>query len=361
MKFHLISNCTVSFYGSKTFILRSNYSVYITKSGDKRVLSSEEYYPTANGVLACSTKLHKENIMDKVEEIAIYIGSSLSISGSTATILTYLCFKQLRNTPGMNLASLSLSILLSDTIIMYMWHVNNEMLGCKVLAAILHWFLLSSHLWCTVIVIDMFRTFKSNLPNQSNGRFKYYSSVIWTLSLAIACSALLLDGYDTVDGMEKKICWLVKLRLRWSMYIGPVILCLITTTSLFILSLRSIYLTRQETVSASQSSSQQSNRISIFWLAVRIGLLLGLIEVLGLIQVLKKGSTIALFNSIVQLLYSASRSLRGFFIFISFTCRKNVLKLYKESFSYIKSKYSVQMLPEASSSTNTIELSLNAR
>ena len=62
--------------------------------------------------------------------------------------------------------------------------------------------------WGVVIVVDMFRTFRSNEIHQSGNRFKIYSLTSWFIVSAVVASCFLTGSYNTIKGfkVEKFLC-----------------------------------------------------------------------------------------------------------------------------------------------------------
>ena len=80
--------------------------------------------------------------------------------------------------------------------------------------------------------------------------------------------------------------------------------------------------------------------MNIIILALKLIIILGINEGLGLIQI-KKANLIkneTLINVIFEFLYSLLRSLRGVLLFIVYICRRLVLNMYKESMGRITVK-----------------------
>ena len=134
----------------------------------KKVLDPTEYYPGLNDVYVCDDKGAKlgakwvENFFNVASAIT-KAGTCISIISLCVTIYTYVLFKQLMTTPGKNLISLCVSVLMSDIIVLIQTSSTLTNVACKVFGAMLHWSLLACHIWGVVIVVDLYKTFRSTV------------------------------------------------------------------------------------------------------------------------------------------------------------------------------------------------------
>ena len=147
--FHLYSNCTSRFYEKRTFKMIHEGKIELLAT--KKVLDPTEYYPGLNGIYVCNDKVAKlgakwvENFF-KVASAITKAGTCISIISLCVTIYTYVLFKQLMTTPGKNLVSLCVSVLISDIIVLIQTNSTLTNVACKVFGAMLHWSLLACHI-----------------------------------------------------------------------------------------------------------------------------------------------------------------------------------------------------------------------
>ena len=101
----------------------------------------------------------EESSDDVIQSYLTVIGLSLSIACLLAVVMTYLHFTILRTVPGLVLLALSLSLLAYQGLLLASPYVSSGSPGCKVMAILLHWMILSSFAWMTVMSYDVSKTF----------------------------------------------------------------------------------------------------------------------------------------------------------------------------------------------------------
>ena len=101
----------------------------------------------------------EESSDDVIQSYLTVIGLSLSIVCLLAVVMTYLHFTTLRTIPGLVLLALSLSLLAYQGLLLASPYVSSGSPGCKVMAILLHWMILTSFAWMTVMSYDVSKTF----------------------------------------------------------------------------------------------------------------------------------------------------------------------------------------------------------
>ena len=331
--FHLYSDCASTFYKNGTFqVLKDGEIQLIAKMKD---LGPSNYNPGLDGVYACHEKPAKpkfpwEEDIIKIEYVISTIGACISIFSLCLTIYTYMLFEQLMTTPGKNLVSLCVSVLMSDIIILIQINCALSEVLCKVFGAMLHWSLLSCHIWGLVFVIDLYRTFRSTVLQQSKRRFMVYSAGSWMTSTIIVIVCASTSSYHNILESNGSLFCFLPISISWVAFMAPVICCLIVAFIFATLSIYNIRKTSRDSSATLGNSAQRRNPLNMLTLAIRVVLLLGLFEVLGLIQLQSNGDGAIMVNAIMGALYSILRSLRGWLIFLSFVFKRNILNMYLE-------------------------------
>jgi hypothetical protein len=100
-----------------------------------------------------------ESSDDVIQGYLTVIGLSLSIACLLAVVMTYIHFTTLRTVPGLVLLALSLSLLAYQSLLLASPYVTSGSAGCKAMAILLHWMILSSFAWMTVMSYDVSKTF----------------------------------------------------------------------------------------------------------------------------------------------------------------------------------------------------------
>ena len=103
-----------------------------------------------------------ESLDDVIQSYLTVIGLSLSIVCLLAVVMTYLHFTTLRTVPGLILLALSLSLIAYQGLLLASPYATSGSPGCKAMAILLHWAILSSFTWMTVMSYDVSKTFSRN-------------------------------------------------------------------------------------------------------------------------------------------------------------------------------------------------------
>ena len=341
-RFHLIPNCSLldMSYGilNMSFISIENGFIKTMINKKEKVYFPEQYIPTSEGIGICFTisskvsKIHVwstklTNIKEKLSVCFLFLSILLEI----ITLLTYLLFKELRTIPGKNLMALVLALIGCDIIIVALSFTKfiNETL-CSIIAVLLHFQSLSVSTWSIVIAFDLWITFGHIFGvERSNTVLINYNIIGWGLPAAFVLVCLTVDiivkretpliGYG---GSEH--CWITSVYARLIVYIGPFLL--ITWASFLIISLVMIKLKQKYRSTARMINKKKS--INYTKMAMKLCLVLGASELIGLIQIPKQNvnsETLKSFNESFGLLYNVVRTSRGTFIFFIFICNKEVL------------------------------------
>ena len=280
-------------------------------------IHNKTYYPAEDLI----------NNMRSIKAIIGKVGASLSITALFITIITYALFKPLRNQPGKILVSLSLAILLSDLIIVNMEYASTKQESCKAVASFLHWSLLCQHLWSTTTIFDIYRTFSSKfraIPIP----FMKISVVTWSIPTLIVLICILLDNIlsESIGYGRDGVCWITNHVAQITSYIVPFAISL--AANAFMFSVNMVNMNKQQKLSASIKGSSTAREVEKSKLFMKIALLVGLIEILGFIQIPPYNEAAAIANEVVSIVYTLSRGLRGFMIFCCFVAKRKILNMY---------------------------------
>ena len=344
-RFHLISTCPLDMlYGilNMSFIAIENGLIETMINKKQKVYFPEQYLPTAEGIGICfrispkASKIHAwsttlTNIEKKLSVCFLFLSILLEI----ITLLTYLLFRELRTIPGKNLMALVVALIGCDIIILALFFTKaiNENL-CSIIAVLLHFQSLSVSTWSIVIAFDLWITFSHTFRvERSKTVLMNYNIIGWGLPAAFVLVCLTVDivvrGETPLIGYGgSEHCWITSVYARLIVYIGP--FSLITLTSFLIVSLVMIKLKQSYKSTARMINKKQP--INYTKMAMKLCLVLGASELIGLIQVPKQNvnsETLKAFNESLGLLYNVVRTLRGTFIFFIFICNKQVLDKFK--------------------------------
>ena len=347
-RFHLIPNChslNMS-YGIQNISLVNviNGSVLTTINKRESVYFPEQYLPTAEGIGICfkvnekiplkSYWLKKFTIIE--ERISTYF-LFLSIFLETITLITYAVIQELKSIPGKNLVALVTALLGCDLIILVLLFIRYiDDTSCNIIALLLHFLSLSLSTWNIVIAFDFWSTFSQTFAVERSGSmFMNYNIIGWGLPATFVLVCFLVDvlvkGKSQLIGYGKNgFCWIGSVYARLVVYIGPFLL-------MTLISFVVIFVTIQKIKKRSKSTKTvigHIKHINFAKLTMKLCLILGVSELVGLIQIPEQSissQTFEAVSAVLGLLYNTMRSLRGTFIFLAFVFNKHVFYKWKAS------------------------------
>ncbi|XP_078619941.1 uncharacterized protein LOC144886984 isoform X1 [Branchiostoma floridae x Branchiostoma japonicum] len=245
------------------------------------------------------------------------VGIALSITGLTLTLITYMIFKQLRQTRPQHILTHLCSALLA-TLIIFLAGIDatTSPVGCTVVAFLLHYFLLAVFMWMAVEAFNMYLAFVKVLGAHVS-RFILKAAIFaWGLPLLIAIATVVVDVPSTYpNGQESyrstKFCWLQGNQLYFG-FLLPAGLVLLFNTIVYITVISKLVCGRNEgrVVDHKSGGTKQNLRI-----AIAVMVLVGLTWVFGFFMI-SDG------RIVFSYLFCIFNSLQGFFIFIFHTLRQ---------------------------------------
>ena len=145
-------------------IILPNGSIWIPLH--RRTYSNESYFVNGSTVFLCvnyTRKFNETTMILKVanlsgRQILTYVGCAISMASLILLLGVYITLAELRTLPGKNLMSLSASMLFYHTVFLMSGQTNLPHL-CMVVSILLHFFLLSSFCWMSVMAFDVAKTF----------------------------------------------------------------------------------------------------------------------------------------------------------------------------------------------------------
>ena len=177
------------------------------------------------------------------------LGCILNIVSCSIVLLTYACFKSLRNLPGLNLMNFVTAILLSNFIVITGAGQVDNTTVCTAVAVLLHFFYFSSFTWSSVMAYDLLKTFvldigESHLRTSSTKKtITKYCVYGWGSPLLVCFVCLLLDETSSVDigyGNES-ICWISNTIALAVVFGAPIGLILLFNLIVFVMTARTVH------------------------------------------------------------------------------------------------------------------------
>ncbi|XP_065839353.1 uncharacterized protein [Oscarella lobularis] len=191
-----------------------------------RTLNSSQYISLSNGsIQVCNTF---ETTFNKTTSVLVWDYDNVSILLSTivsaitavicyAIAFTYLFFKDLRNYPGLCMASYTFALGSSSALIIFGAGLVDDRSLCTSMGFLLHFFTVSHFTWSSVIAANVVRTFvTSRLRNpgiERRSRLRRYafaSLYAWSAP-AIICTICVILDYESdlsISYSSDVICWL---------------------------------------------------------------------------------------------------------------------------------------------------------
>lgn len=330
-KFHLSSNCPLR------RLTRYNHSTNNTITADNHVYFAEQYTPLNSGLGVCINKddaVHKwVEVLTSVEGYLTLIGCSLSIIGYMCVILTYSCIPELRTIPGKNVVCLCLMLMLSDILMLSSVGTRENKHACKATAMILHYVVLSIQCWSGVVAFDIWSTFQGKSLKRdirSKKRFLCYCLFAWICPLCVLTLCVILNetGVVVMGYGDHGVCWISNVTSRIVTYIVPVVIFTVLTTTALVYTLCCIR--RHSKKSKKLLSKSGGDNVSLTRMALKLVLLLGVIEICGLLQTTNTTEGSLAFNFVFRLIYSVLRSFRGVFICLLYVVTDRVFTVYRK-------------------------------
>lgn len=346
-KFYLISDCKQEILPlEKTSInveqrlvyksLHHSYSFYVS-----------QYRPVIGGFAICFSDLPAQWNEDAViaEVYITIIGICISICCYIFIIATFLRFKVLiENIAGLCAVALCCCLLFSDTLFLIasiLTFTNSHVSEfCTAVAILTHYALLVGNVWTVLIayiIASKFFTFQvtqNNVGFSKRKEFLRYCTIAFSVPLFAVVLCIILEYTDTLDAGYGKddFCMIRGLYARYVFYLIPAAVIFFTNI-LFLLY--TTFKVRGENKQHEEAIGKSGRtNINIAPIVLRLIMIFGVTEIIGFIHIpfpydtLNKSQLI--FNSIFALLYSLLRSLRGFFLFVAYILRSQVIQLYKK-------------------------------
>ena len=167
------ANCTVIYRGEVCTLLTSpiNRAIPIPLNSSRvtvfasQVLQNQEKEMRLNGsvfYLVCPDNQNPKDLLREASRIfrqITFAGTIVSIVSNCFLLVVYLSFKQLRNLPGKCLISLLSAMLCNHIIFLCAAKFQQVELYCKAIAICLHFFVLASFWWMSVMAFDTANAF----------------------------------------------------------------------------------------------------------------------------------------------------------------------------------------------------------
>lgn len=338
-KFYMSSTCPLQLVKS-AFMISENHML-IANNTNKTWLP-HEYRPLQNGIGICiNTEGNFHNKMTKnwiselsdAEDYITAIVGALSILAYFTIIITFTMLKEMRSIPNYNIAGLCTSLFLADTLFLSTEKLHVYENACKYIAVALHWLLLSAYSWCMIITFEMASTFRTLSLQSSRSEKRIWNYCVFVIAVPTVAVGITLSLSEfsniNIGYGESSYCWIKNYTALLYSYLIPVAAQVLITISLLLYVLKILYFQKKTT----KAVLKRKNNVDLTKVALKLVLLLGLIEVVGFFQIKYKNASArgVSFNAITSLLYTIFRSSRGVLVLVTVGLSRQTLQIYKKT------------------------------
>ncbi|XP_012944090.1 adhesion G-protein coupled receptor G4 [Aplysia californica] len=272
----------------------------------------------------------------KVLSIISYIGCGVSLFALLLTLITYSMFNQgtrynlsdqtlttrklRRDNPSKILVNLCLALLFSNLVFlvgMQDYTFDSE-IACKIVAVLLHYFLLSSLTWMAVEAFYMYLALVLVFKTYFTRFILKCALVGWGIPLVVVAITLGIDKTNNYGFVNTGLCWL-RNPAFYAAFVGPVCLILLLNCAAFALVIR------QLRSSSKLNKTDRNSTVQRLRGAIGVVILLGLTWIFAIFAIDRA-------SVVFYYLFAIFNSLQGLFIFI-FYCllKKDAVAAWKRS------------------------------
>ncbi|CAI9741269.1 adhesion G-protein coupled receptor G6-like [Octopus vulgaris] len=235
--------------------------------------------------------------------ITSYIGCGISLACLLLTVIFYVCSKYLRKLMASKiLINLCISLAITNVIFLAgMQSYASEITACKAVAALLHFFILTSLMWTAVEALHIFVRMPSSMMKSS--------ILAWGLPAAIVAITLGINHTNNYIRIAD-VCWLSKVPL-YAAFLAPVVAILLFNFIVIFLAI-----CRRSSKKSDEQSEHEIKKMRVFGI-FSVTFLFVLSWVIAFIAV-EEGA------EVFHILFIIFNILLGMFIFIFYCiCKKD--------------------------------------
>ena len=316
-------SCTVIEFDEGDYDIVNSTSIFVYNS-------NKTYHNVvfeSNVALVCITVYTSAEFLyrnDPIEGWLSFVCGLVSVACLCITTIVYMLPK-LQNQPGRLLLCLCGSLFLAQLLFFLTRNAEIDIILCKILGVLVHFFFLTSFLWMNVMSFDVFNTFSSSFSSVGNNRkhFALYSLYVCLSALVIISIGILMDemtswSYRPNYGIGA--CWITNSKGLIVFLLVPLAIIILLNSVFFALSVRSICITKRE----SSERLNTRNNCDIF-IYIKLSTVMGLTWAFGYVVTWVQ-------NQVFWDLFVISNCLQGLFIFCSFVLNKKVYHVVRECF-----------------------------
>ena len=322
-RFHLEPNCMIGVLNA-SWVVKKNNSITVRINGEESCYTPEQYLPLAEGLGIC----YEMNGIKEYQWLRqfYYIEDILTlIILFFSIILEFLLLvcrsSKNRNVADKNLTSLSCTLLLCDipALILSLGNEHINGMPSKVIAIWLHFFSLALCTWSCIIAYEIWSIFRArNIARRLNYLYLRYSVVAWGIPILVISICLTVDVLSKeslISYGKQNYCWIFPAYARITVYIVPISVMNFGSSLIVFMSMLRAKHERTEI----NKKVAKNGRMHYSKMIMRLSLLLGTAELVGLVQIPNaKEQSVLIINVTFGFLYKFLRSSRGIFMFVLF-------------------------------------------
>lgn len=311
--------CKIQKLARKNYIIFKNMTLKLLKTNE--ILNSSSYTLYKGGVGVC-VRPKKGHRKPKWKKLFRDAEGYVSIVFTSISVLCYIWFlrshlkrSKLKSIPQKSIATLCIFLLLTDLTFLCVTFARKNKTTCFSISITWHWLLLITHMMVFFISYDFVTTFRSSLTNttKSENKFLRYIIIAVDVPTIVVCSLAILDRLSilNVSYGEEGSCWIGNFNARLFSYVLPV--ACITFVSFVFLLLGTFKIRQVNQANRESTSKNMKKRYSAGKVMLKLVLILGIIEIVGVVQIRRKvlAPKEEIFNAVFQMCFTLLRSSRG--------------------------------------------------
>lgn len=313
---------------SRNEYIEENSQITIPKHGV--VLQFNEYQiDDDESLMICRNRFEKveaTNIHQKPVAISILVTlNAISAFFLVITILVYSSIASMRNIPGTNIMSLSISLCCHNISLIFVLTTRAEGPLCVLIGLVAHYFLLTSICCLFVCAWHIYKIFGTGsvatsveTRSKTSLKWKYgllsYGHALAIVLVYIIVSVIVTSG-DSI-GYGGVVCFITFKEGVIIALLVPLIIFSISDVVLFVVT---VYHLRKRPRLKCNSSTNKKD----IWIFLKLFVTTGCSWTLFLVNIL-------IDDHIITLIISSLNSLQGLFIFVAYICNRRTYNLCKE-------------------------------
>lgn len=315
-RLYLTGNC------SGTYIPLQKHEYVVFPNGSLYRNVSRELFEVASYNVKNKTAWICTNF--STSHVKTHIGLSLSIFCLILFLFTYSLFSELRTLPGINVMNLSFSLLLQHSI----WFLTEQThmhITCTVIATCIHYLVLVSFTWMSIIAFDTWRAFSSSREQRMRLRdgsrrtkILRFMAVGWIPALIFVIICVILDQTEIfiVDYGGEEGCLIINNNARMFLLTVPTAVSVTFNAIFFVKTILVIRRTKNK-ARAMASHPQNRNNFQVY---ARLFVLMGFTWIFGFLALLVSKYPFYPFTIF--------NTLQGVYIAAAFVFKTQVKELY---------------------------------